>query len=267
MESGSRFLNSILAVAPSAGDLAEAQASCPDLKIMQQAANLQLATVDVEGKILYGEVSTGIFRPVVPEKFRLPIFLHLHGAVHPGVRASRRLITARYVWPNISRDVSTWAKQCLNCQRAKVQKHVHLKPDVFPVPNCRFQHIHVDLVGPLPPSGGFSHLFTIVDRTTRWLEAVPVSSTSAEACAEALFAAWISRFGVPEHITSDRGTQFASAVWAALGKRLGISLHHTTAFHPQSNGMLERIHRRLKDALKARMAGVNWLQELPWVLG
>ncbi len=79
-------------------------------------------------------------------------------------------------------------------------------------------------------------------------------------------ATWVARFGVPECITSDRGPQFTSVVWSALCSRLGISRSLTTAFHPQSNGMVERAHRQLKDALRARAAGHDWPTHLPWVL-
>jgi transposase InsO family protein len=60
----------------------------------------------------------------------------------------------------------------------------------------------------------------------------------------------VSRFGAPAVITSDCGTQFTSAVWEALCKRLHIQHITTTAFHPCSNGMVERCHRQLKDALR-----------------
>ena len=76
------------------------------------------------------------------------------------------------------------------------------------MPEKRFSHIHVDLVGPLPPSLGFTHLFTVIDRHTRWPEAVPLKDTSATECARALISIWVSRFGVPLHMTSDRGVQF-----------------------------------------------------------
>ncbi len=70
----------------------------------------------------------------------------------------------------------------------------------------RFSHIHVDIVGPLPvSSGGFSHLLTIADQSTKWVEAVPLRSTSAVVCTEALVATWIARFGIPALMTSERG--------------------------------------------------------------
>jgi hypothetical protein len=129
----------------------------------------------------------------------------------------------------------------------------------------RFSHIHADLVGPLPVSKGFTYLFTINDRTSRWPEAIPIAPTTTVDCANSLFQGWVSRFGVPAVITSDRGTQFTSSLWAALCSLLNIQ-HNQTAYHPQSNGMVEHFHRRLKDALRAHCAAANWVDHLPWVL-
>jgi transposase InsO family protein len=149
---------------------------------------------------------------------------------------------------------------------AKVHRHVSLQAAHIPVPVRRFSHVHVDLVGPLPSSSRFAYLFTIVDRTTRWPEAVPLASTTAADCAAALLQGWIKRFGVPGIITSDRGPQFTSSLWAALCSLLSIKHTQTTAYHPQSNGLVERFHRRLKDALRARSAGADWFLHLPWVM-
>jgi hypothetical protein len=123
------------------------------------------------------------------------------------------------------------------------------------------------LVGPLPASKeGHTHILTIIDRTTRWLEAIPLQSTSARACADALVEGWIARFGVPAHITTDRGVQFTSEVWSLLCDTLGVTHSMTTSYHPQSNGMIERSHRQIKDSLRSRVAGQDWQQHLPWVL-
>ena len=77
---------------------------------------------------------------------------------------------------------------------------------------------------------------------------------------------WIARFGLPLDITSDRGSQFSSKLWTAITKLLGSKLHHTTAYHPQANGLVERFHRHLKSTIRARLNTPNWLDELPWVL-
>ena len=79
-------------------------------------------------------------------------------------------------------------------------------------------------------------------------------------------AGWVARFGVPEHITSDRGLQFCSEVWVQLTRHLSYIHYITTAYHPQANGMVERCHRQLKDTLRARTASGNCPSHLPWVL-
>jgi len=159
-----------------------------------------------------------------------------------------------------------WARSCLQCQRSKVQKHVKSSVPSIPVPSRRFSHVHIDIVGPLPSSLGYSYLLTMIDRTTRWPEAVPLSSISTETCVRAFISSWISRFGVPATLTSDRGAQFTSSVWAGVCRVLGISTSQTTSFHPQSNGMIERFHRSLKSSLRARAADSDWVFHLPLVL-
>ena len=110
------------------------------------------------------------------------------------------------------------------------------------------------------------YIFTIVDRSTRWCEAIPIPDQSAHTCTQALIANWISRFGVPRDITSDQGAAFTSAIWTNMAKVLGIQQHHTTSYHPAANGMVERFHRDLKSALRSRCSSGDWVTQLPWVL-
>ena len=108
------------------------------------------------------------------------------------------------------------------------------------IPEKKFAHVHVDLVGPLPISAECQkHLLTVVDRSTRWLEVIPLKSTTAEVCADAFIAGWVSRFGTLHTITTDRGTQFTSAVWSCLCRTIGTK---HVLYHPQSNGMVECFH-------------------------
>ena len=122
-------------------------------------------------------------------------------------------------------------------------KNPHSTVPSIPVPSWRFSHVHVDLVGPLPSSQGYSYLLTMIDRTTRWPEVIPMSSISDESCVHAFISAWVSRFGVSAVLTLDRGCQFTSSIWTGVCSVLGISASNTTSFHPQSNGMVERFHR------------------------
>jgi cleavage and polyadenylation specificity factor subunit 1 len=248
--------------------LAAEQANCEETKRIRTAAtSLKLQDVDFdEGLSLLCDTSLGHARPVVPTTQQRHIFDTLHNISHPGVKASQKLICDRFVWTNMRKDIQNWCQQCHDCQSSKVQRHFRSAIETIPTPEKSFSHIHVDLVGPLPPSQGYTHLFTIIDRTTRWMEAVPINDTTAESCAKHLISVWISRFGVPLEITSDRGTQFTSSLWRTMAAQLGITLHRTTSFHPQSNGMVERFHRSLKNSLRARLQDANWYDQLPWVL-
>jgi hypothetical protein len=247
-------------------ELSFAQPSCPDVQAMLVSPSLSVVSKKVGAVEVLGDVSTGVFRPLLPARFRSAAVLSLHNIHHPGVRASRRLVCSSFCWPKMGSFVSALVRNCIQCQKSKVHRHVSLQAAHIPVPVRRFAHLHVDLVGPLPRSSGFSYLFTVVDRTTRWPEAIPLSSTTAADCAAALLHGWIQRFGVPDIITSDRGPQFTSSLWASLCRLLSIKHTQTTAYHPQSNGLVERFHRRLKDALRARAAGADWYAHVPWVL-
>jgi hypothetical protein len=201
--------------------MAAAQQSCPEVAEMMSSTTLQITTQAVGNDTLLGDVSTGVFRPLVPIQHREAVFQSLHSIHHPGVRMTRRLIAALFCWPQMAKAITLMARAYLYCQRGKVHKHVHLQPAEIPVPHRRFAHIHVNLDGPLPPSRGPTCLFTIFDRTSRWPEAIPLSSITTADCARALFVGWISVFGVPDTITSDRA-QFTSALWAGLCSLLNM---------------------------------------------
>ncbi len=98
------------------------------------------------------------------------------------------------------------------------------------------------------------------------MKSIPLSDMSAAACAKDLTFTLISRFGVPEMITSNRGPQFTSNLWFKLCDMLHIFHKQTTAYHPESNGAIERLHCRLKEALRALAAAATWSEELPFVL-
>jgi transposase InsO family protein len=160
------------------------------------------------------------------------------------------MVTRRFIWKGCGADVARWCRDCQVCQRGKMTRQPTAVVQPIPVPHRRFSHLHVDLVGPLPTSpDGFKYILTVIDRSTRWLEAIPVKNLEATSASDALVEGWISRFGVPADITTDRGTQFTSQVWAKLCNRLGVKHRMMTAYHPASNGLVERAHRQLKDSL------------------
>ena len=145
----------------------------------------------------------------------------------------------------MNKDVGAWALSCLDCQRTKAPARRLGGTSTF----CTRLH----------------SMFTVVDRSTRCPAAYPIQETSTRACINSLIE-WISCFGVPATVTSDRGSQFTSSSWSAFCRSLGIQHVMTTTNHPQSNVMVEQMHRPLKAALVARHSSSSWPSELPWVL-
>ena len=136
----------------------------------------------------------------------------------------------------------------------------------FSTPDTRFDNIHIDIVGPLLPSKGYSYLLTRIDRFTCWPEAVPLTNITAESVSQTFVNGWISRFGIPSTITTDCGKQFESTLWGHLMQLLGCKQIRTTAYHPIANGIIERFHRQLKSSLKSYPNPTNWTDILPIIL-
>ncbi|GFV88600.1 transposon Tf2-9 polyprotein [Trichonephila clavipes] len=110
------------------------------------------------------DLSTGTVRPYIPKQHRQDVFSAMHNLSHPGIRRSVHLMKQRFVWPSISSDVAKWARHCLACQKSKIHRHTRSPLSSFQEPSQRFDHVHLDLIGPLPPSNGYTYCLTMIDR-------------------------------------------------------------------------------------------------------
>ncbi|CAI5670245.1 unnamed protein product [Oreochromis niloticus] len=128
--------------------MAADQSGDPDilaLKSTQTGLILEDRPVQNGGPLLVCDVSTGRPRPVVPVSWRRQVFDSVHALSHPGVRASVKLVSSKFVWPGLRKSVKEWAAACIPCQRAKVHKHTKAPLEQFFIPGKRFDHVHVDL--------------------------------------------------------------------------------------------------------------------------
>lgn len=214
---------------------------------------------------LYCHISQNRIRPYVPRTCRQAIIRKLHSLSHPGIRATGKLVADHYVWPSMSKDVANYVRSCIPCQKSKVHRHTKSPLGDYATIDLRFEHINIDIVGPLPTSNGFRYCLTCIDRFSRWPVAIPMVDITAQNVANALISGWMSIYGIPLRITTDLGRQFESAIFKELMEILGVRHFRTTPYHPQSNGIIERWHRTLKASIKCSDPN-NWSSALPLVL-
>ena len=235
-------------------------------------AGVKVASVKLDGVDLVCEVSDGDNpRPMIPESLRSLVLNLFHHTDHAGQKETLRRTASEYYWPKLKNDVTWFVKSCHPCQLAKQARPVDPGIGDFPVPDRRFQFIHLDIVGPLPESFGHKYLLTIYDRCSRWIEAFALRRDTAEEVSDA-FLQYISRFGLPSVACSDNGNAFISNLFQDILKNFGVEVRFTPAYHAATNGAIERKHQDLKNALKAVLVQMGndhrdqWFRALPWVL-
>lgn len=248
-------------------ELSKAQIDDKELKSISNNnySSLKFKRFDWNNISLICDVSGDNLRPYIPSSMRTRIFHLLHNAAHPGGKVTNRLIQKRYVWPCMNKNIKEWCQSCLHCQRAKVSRHNILLPSQFVAPDSRFHHVYMDIIGPLPECEGFKYCLTLIDRFSRWPVAIPLKNIEATTVCRAFFDCWISRYGSPETLLTDQGSQFESKLFSALLKLSGCNRIRTTPYHPAANGLVERWHRTLKATIMCHNNS-KWIHSLSTVM-
>ncbi len=190
---------------------------------------------------------------LVPKSRREMLFQAAHCnpmAGHLGQAATLNRLMARFFWPGIHENVRRWCAACRECQlvNPSASPKAPLRP--LPLMHVPFERIGMDLIGPLERSArGHRFALVLVDYATRYPEAVALRNISAKSVANALFSL-ISRVGIPKEILTDQGTAFMSRTLRELYELLGIKLIRTSVYHPQTDGLVERFNRTLKNMIR-----------------
>ena len=208
----------------------------------------------------------------MPTVYRELVLKAAHGETsgHFGVRKTYNHVLQHFYWPRIKRDVARFVKSCHVCQVAgkpnETIKPAPLKP-IHSV-GTSSEYLIIDCVGPLLKSkSGMEYMVTLMCQATRYPAAYAVRSISTKDVVKSL-SHFISIFGIPKVIQSDRGSNFTSKTFAEALKQLSIRHNLSSAYHAQSQGALERCHATLKSLLRAYCIELKreWEEGLPWLL-
>ncbi|WVZ81202.1 hypothetical protein U9M48_028612 [Paspalum notatum var. saurae] len=198
-------------------------------------------------------------RLVVPKdmELRKKILDEAHTSMftmHPGSNKMYQDLKQKFWWTRMKREIAKYVSKCDVCQRVKAD---HLKPagmlQPLAVPAWKWEDIHMDFIVGLPRTQkGYDSIWVVIDRFTKSAHFIPVKTTyRVKQYAKLYIFRIVSWHGVPQTITSDRGSLFVSRFWEQLQTPLGANLIRSSAYHPQTSSQVERVNQILEDMLRA----------------
>src|SRR5690606_36017922 len=179
----------------------------------------------------------------IPKSLCRHILKTLHSA-HPGTTRMKTLARHHVYWPNIDQDIEVLVRNCLSCASAS-KNPIKTELSSWPQATKPWSRIHIDFAGPVD---GHTYL-VVIDAYSKWPEVLEMPNISATSTVNRLTELF-ARYGNPQTIVSDNGTQLTLARFPELCSSRGINHIRSPSFHPQSNGQAERFVDTLKRSLK-----------------
>ena len=193
-------------------------------------------------------------RMVVPKQLVEQALVEVHDGVagaHLGGMQSLMKIKARFRRPGTTKEVHCYCDRCLTCAKCKPRAKPRAPLWSFTSGNP-MQHIHIDIVAPLPRSRrGNRYILTVQCSLTNRAEVFAMSNQRATTSAKVLVRNWICRSGVPDSIHSDQGRNFESKTFSEMCQLLSINKTLTSAYHPEDNSQVENLHKNLKEHVES----------------
>jgi hypothetical protein len=191
-------------------------------------------------------------------------------SIHPGREKMYQDLKKRFWWYSMKKEIAEYVAVCDSCQRIKEE---HQRPAGLLQPlqfrQWKWDEIGMDFIVGLPRTrAGYDSIWVVVDRLTKAAHFIPVKTTyNSAVLAELYMARIVCLHGVSKKIVSDRSTQFTSHFWHQFHEALGTHLKFSSAYHPQTNGQIERTNQILEDMLRAcaLQDGIGWDKRLPYV--
>ena len=220
--------------------------------------------------VLYHVERDKSLRVIPPLVDREKLFHDVHGGIFGGHLRDAKVhgqLSRHYWWPNMRKDIRDWCLACVPCATRNVGRPTH--PTLTPIPvGGPFDRVGVDVIQYPKSQQGNRYAVVFVDYLTKWPEVFPVPNQSAATIARLFVEEIICRHGVPGELLSDRGTSFLSNLMTEVCRLMGTKKVNTTAYHPQTDGLVERFNRTLTDMLAKTVEknGSNWDEKIPYVL-
>ena len=215
--------------------------------------------------------STGKAHIAVPECMRDDVSREPHGGCFAGHFTKKRtyeLLKRQYWWKTMRADVREHCQAYLICaSRGGTGRAFRPSLQLIPV-SGPFNRIGVDVLQFSMSYNENRYAIVFCDYLTKWPEVFPSTYQKAETIARLLVEQIVSRHGVPEQLLSDRGQNFLSDLVLEVCCLLGTKKVNTTGYHPQTDGLVERMNRTLITMLSKCVAkhGIDWDERLPYVL-
>lgn len=186
---------------------------------------------------------------------------------HAGIRRMYNNIKKHYFWTGLQKDVEKYVKKCDDCQRHKYSIPNKEPMSITSTASSGFQKIYLDLVGPIEEDcEGNRYILTLQCELSKFVEGYPLKNKESLTVAKAFVENFILRYGIPEEIVSDRGTEFLASTLNETCKLLKIKKLHSTAYHHETLGSLENTHKQLGAYLRIQV-GKNpntWSSWVPY---
>ena len=220
--------------------------------------------------VLYHLEPDKTLQVIPPEVDRRKIFDEAHSGLFSGHLREAKVhgqLARHYWWPRMRADISKWCRVCVTCASRQVGQAT--KPPLSPIPvSGPFDLVGVDVIKFPKSQKGNQYAVVSMDYLTKWPEVFPTRDQTSLTIARLLVEHVVSRHGFPTGLLSDRETAFLSKMMKELYQLLGVHEVNTTAYHPQTDGLVEQFNRTLTDMLakKVKKSGRDWDVQLPYVL-
>ena len=206
--------------------------------------------------------------PIIPDSLRQKVLYHCHDsptAGHQGIDKTLERLRKVAYWVNMAQDVEKHCRECLTCQKSKLPKPTKAPLVSMPI-GKPWQMVAVDILEVPVSNKGNRYLLVVQDYFTKWADAIPLRNQTAATITEKLVKLF-SVMGLPDILHSDQGRNFESTLLQQTLEAFGTVKSHTTAYHPEGDGMVERFNRSLLQLLHSYVENeADWERHLPLVL-